>query len=115
MIDRNRPEYQPNWRKLIDLDGEKITITANHTRINRPARGHEIAQALSRGRVPGLVEERRFEWRASGPTRRVMTVRETPFGRIEIAGTREVFNSLYEAIDRLTVMLLPDRPPVPSP
>ncbi|AOG03220.1 hypothetical protein [Bosea sp. RAC05] len=115
MIDRTRPEYQPNWRKVIDLDGERITITANHIRHNRPARGHEIAKALARGRMLALVEERRYEWRAFGPTGRAVTLRETAFERIEIAGTREVFNTLDDALEKLTGMLLPDRSALPSP
>lgn len=96
------PELQRGWRVRIDVDGVTAVVEARHFARNRMPTFHEIARQATRGTTFGfqMVQEPAHEWAvllqegAMGQC----TIRPTPSGQFEIAGTRRVHRSIEEAV-----------------
>lgn len=94
------PEFQRGWQARFEVDGVTAVVEARHFDRNRLPTGHEIAKQAMRGRGYAMVQTPVYEWYAhlrDGHAGRC-TIRPTPSGQFEIAGTRRLHRSVEEAV-----------------
>ena len=69
---------------------------------------------MVRGRGFSPIEDISYEWRATGPSRKTVFLREAANGMIEIVGHRKFYDTIDEAVDQLAAILIPPKPPSPG-
>ena len=94
------PEFQRGWHARFEIDGATTIVEARHFDRNRMPTGHELARQAMRGRGYAMVQTPVYEWCAHlrDGTMGRCTIRPTPSGQFEIAGTRRLHRTLEEAV-----------------